>query len=138
MSKAEESTQQVSVEELETALANAEAEKDKAVEKALKQAEIEKEAAVQAALEDYKKQLAKAENTTVKAENKKVIMVPIKIEKNKNERDDVFVCVNGKNFQIKRGEVVNVPEYVCEVLENMKKMDELAIERMEEAAKNFA
>lgn len=138
MSKAEESTQQVSVEELETALANAEAEKDKAVEKALKQAEIEKEAAVQAALEDYKKQLAKAENTTVKAENKKVIMVAIKIEKNKNERDDVFVCVNGKNFQIKRGEVVNVPEYVCEVLENMKKMDELAIERMEEAAKNFA
>lgn len=138
MSKAEESTQQVSVEELETALANAEAEKDKAVEKALKQAETEKEAAVQAALEDYKKQLAKAENTPAKAENKKVRMVPIKIEKNKNERDDVFVCVNGKNFQIKRGEIVNVPEYVCEVLENMKKMDELAIERMEEATKNFA
>ena len=42
MSKAEESTHQVSVEELETALANAEAEKDKAVEKALKQAETEK------------------------------------------------------------------------------------------------
>lgn len=138
MSKAEESTQQVSVEELETALANAEAEKDKAVEKALKQAETEKEAAVQAALEDYKKQLAKAENTPVKVENKKVRMVPIKIEKTKNERDDVFVCVNGKNFQIKRGEIVNVPEYVCEVLENMKKMDELAIERMEEATKNFA
>ena len=51
MSKAEESTHQVSVEELETALANAEAEKDKAVEKALKQAETEKEAAVQAAAE---------------------------------------------------------------------------------------
>lgn len=29
--------------------------------------------------------------------------------------------MNGKNFQIKRGEIVNVPEYVCEVLENMKK-----------------
>lgn len=138
MSKAEESTHQVSVEELETALANAEAEKDKAVEKALKQAETEKEAAVQAALEDYKKQLAKAENTPIKAENKKVRMVPIKIEKTKSERDDVFVCVNGRNFQIKRGEIVNVPEYVCEVLENMKKMDELAIERMEEATKNFA
>ena len=138
MSKAEESTQQVSVEELETALANAEAEKDKAVEEALKQAESEKEAAVQAALEDYKKQLAKAEKTSAKADTKKLRMVPIKIEKNKNERDDVFVCVNGKNFQIKRGEVVEVPEYVCEVLENMKKMDELAIERMEEAAKNFA
>lgn len=76
---------------------------------------------MQAALEDYKKQLAKAENTPIKAENKKVRMVPIKIEKTKSERDDVFVCVNGKNFQIKRGEIVNVPEYVCEVLENMKK-----------------
>ncbi len=138
MSKAEENTQKVSVEELETALANAEAEKDKAVEAALKQAEAEKEAAVQEALEDYKKQLAKAEKTSTKTETKKVKMITIKIDKNKSERDDVFVCVNGKNFQIKRGEYVEVPEYVCEVLDNMKKMDELAIERREEAAKNFA
>ena len=137
MSKAEESTHQVSVEELETALANAEAEKDNAVEKALKQAETEKEAAVQAAAEAAFEKIF-LENTPIKAENKKVRMVPIKIEKTKSERDDVFVCVNGKNFQIKRGEIVNVPEYVCEVLENMKKMDELAIERMEEATKNFA
>ena len=67
----------------------------------------------------------------------KAKMIPIKIEKNKQDRDDVFVCVNGKNFQIKRGEVVEVPEYVVEVLENMKRMDELAIERMEQATKRF-
>lgn len=35
--------------------------------------------------------------------------------------------------QSKRGEKVEVPEYVVEVLENMKRMDELAIERMEES-----
>ena len=65
-------------------------------------------------------------------------MVTVEIKKDREHREDVLVCVNGKNFQIKRGEKVEVPEYVCEVLENMKKMDELAIERMEKATKNFA
>ena len=147
MAKTGENTQQITAEELETVLANAEAEKKAAVEAALKQAEEEKEAAlkqaeeekeaaVKAAVEEYK---AKA-NTRAdeKIAEKEVKMIPIKIEKNKNERDDVFVSVNGKNFQIKRGERVEVPEYVVEVLENMKRMDELAIERMEEATKRFA
>ncbi len=147
MAKTGENTQQITAEELETVLANAEAEKKAAVEAALKQAEEEKEAAlkqaeeekeaaVKAALEEYK---AKANTrTNEKIAEKEVRMIPIKIEKNKNERDDVFVSVNGKNFQIKRGEKVEVPEYVVEVLENMKRMDELAIERMEEATKRFA
>ena len=147
MAKTGENTQQITAEELETVLANAEAEKKAAVEAALKQAEEEKEAAlkqaeeekeaaVKAAVEEYK---AKA-NTRAdeKIAEKEVKMIPIKIEKNKNERDDVFVSVNGKNFQIKRGERVEVPEYVVEVLENMKRMDELAIERMEEATQRFA
>ena len=136
MAKTGENTQQITAEELKTVLENADAEKKAAVEAALKQAEEEKEAAVKAALEEYK---AKA-NTRAneKIAEKEVNMIPIKIEKNKNERDDVFVSVNGKNFQIKRGEKVEVPEYVVEVLENMKRMDELAIKRMEEATKRFA
>ena len=113
MAKTGENTQQITAEELKTVLENAEAEKKAAVEAALKQAEEEKEAAVKAALEEYK---AKA-NTRAneKIAEKEVKMIPIKIEKNKNERDDVFVSVNGKNFQIKRGEKVEVPEYVVEV-----------------------
>ena len=147
MAKTGENTQQITAEELETVLANAEAEKKAAVEAALKQAEEEKEAALKQAEEEkeaaVKAALAeyKAKTNTPSNENiskKEVRMIPIKIEKNKNERDDVFVSVNGKNFQIKRGEKVEVPEYVVEVLENMKRMDELAIERMEEAIKNFA
>ena len=147
MAKTGENTQQITAEELETVLANAEAEKKAAVEAALKQAEEEKEAALKQAEEEkeaaVKAALAeyKAKTNTPSNENiskKEVRMIPIKIEKNKNERDDVFVSVNGKNFQIKRGEKVEVPEYVVEVLENMKRMDELAIERMEEATKRFA
>ena len=135
MAKTGENTQQITAEELETVLANAEAEKKAAVEAALKQAEEEKEAAVKAALAEYKAKTNTPSNENI---SKKDRMIPIKIEKNKNERDDVFVSVNGKNFQIKRGEKVEVPEYVVEVLENMKRMDELAIERMEEATKRFA
>ena len=147
MAKTGENTQQITAEELETVLANAEAEKKAAVEAALKQAEEEKEAAlkqaeeekeaaVKAALAEYKAKTNTPSNKNIS--KKEVRMIPIKIEKNKNERDDVFVSVNGKNFQIKRGEKVEVPEYVVEVLENMKRMDELAIERTEEAIKNFA
>lgn len=73
-----------------------------------------------------------------KATSEKENLVTVEIKKDREHREDVLVCVNGKNFQIKRGEKVEVPEYVCEVLENMKKMDELAIERMEKATKNFA
>ncbi len=151
MAKTGENTQQITAEELKTVLENEEAEKKAAVEAALKQAEEEKEAAVEAALkqaEEEKEAAVKAALEEYKAKantranekiaEKEVRMIPIKIEKNKNERDDVFVSVNGKNFQIKRGEKVEVPEYVVEVLENMKRMDELAIERMEEATKRFA
>lgn len=136
MAKTGENTQQITAEELETVLANAEAEKKAAVEAALKQAEEEKKAAVEAALEEYKEKTKTRANE--KIAEKEVRMIPIKIEKNKNERDDVFVCVNGKNFQIQRGETVEVPEYVVEVLDNMRRMDELAIKRMEEATKRFA
>lgn len=156
MAKEAEKDQQITKDELEALLANAEAEKEKAVQEALKKAEEEKEAALAEALkkaeEEKKEAVEKAMLDSRRfitderaalyepEENKppETKMVTIKIEKNKNDRDDVFVCVNGKNFQIKRGEVVEVPEYVCEVLENMKRMDELAIERMEEATKRFA
>ena len=107
-----------------------------AVEKALEQAQKEKDEAVEKALNEAK-EVNKAETKKVIASEKENL-VTVEIKKDREHREDVLVCVNGKNFQIKRGEKVEVPEYVCEVLENMKKMDELAIERMEKATKNFA
>lgn len=41
-------------------------------------------------------------------------------------KDDVFVAVNGKTFQIKRGEPVKVPRYVKEVLDNAAKQNKAA------------
>lgn len=51
--------------------------------------------------------------------------VRIKLFKDNDKyRDDVFVSVNGENYQIKRGVEVEVPEYIAEVLANSQKQDE--------------
>lgn len=48
--------------------------------------------------------------------------VKIKLPLTREERDDVYVAVNGESFLIKRGEYVEVPKYVAEVLDNREKM----------------
>lgn len=55
-------------------------------------------------------------------------MVKIKLPLTRNEKDDVYVGVNGNTYLIKRGEVVEVPESVVEVLENKEKMVNEALE----------
>lgn len=57
-----------------------------------------------------------------------------------NYKDDVFVSVNGENFQIQRGKEVEVPEYVAEVLKNSEREDSntaLKIEKASEKAKQI-
>ena len=45
--------------------------------------------------------------------------VPVKLFKDSSRyKDDVYVSVNGHNFQIQRGVEVMVPRYVKEVLDN--------------------
>jgi len=70
-----------------------------------------------------------AENT-----EKKTKMVKIKIPLTKTEKEDVYVAVNGKSYLIKRGECVEVPASVAEVLENQEKMLSEAIAFEAEAA----
>ena len=54
-------------------------------------------------------------------------LVTIRLFKdNERYRDDVFVSVNGRTFQIKRGVEVQVPRYVQEVLENSMSQDLVA------------
>ena len=71
-----------------------------------------------------------AEITTNKAPK----MVKIKLPKTRNEKDDVYVAVNGKSYLIKRGEYVEVPASVAEVLENREKMLSEALEFEAQAA----
>ena len=58
------------------------------------------------------------------AENKKneVKKIKIKLPKIKGETDDVFVSVNNYTCVIKRGEEVEVPAFVKEVLDHQEKM----------------
>lgn len=49
-------------------------------------------------------------------------MVKIKIPKTKELKEDVFVSVNFRTYQIQRGVEVEVPEFVKEVLEHQEEM----------------
>jgi deoxycytidine triphosphate deaminase len=48
--------------------------------------------------------------------------VKIKLPLTRTEKDDVYVAVNGKSYLIKRGETVEVPESVAEVLQHKEEM----------------
>ena len=58
------------------------------------------------------------------AETKKNVIkkIKIKLPKIKGETDDVFVSVNNYTCVIKRGEEVEVPVFVKEVLDHQEKM----------------
>lgn len=49
-------------------------------------------------------------------------MVTIRIPKTKDEKDDVFVSVNFRTYQIRRGVEVEVPDFVAEVLRHREEM----------------
>jgi hypothetical protein len=72
---------------------------------------------------------------TTTTENK-TKMVKIKLPLTRSEKDDVYVAVNGKSFLIKRGETVEVPDYVAEVLQHKEDMLAQAMEFEAQAAAN--
>ena len=57
-----------------------------------------------------------------KTETPKEKMVKIRIPRTKADQEDVFVSVNLRTFQIKRGVDVEVPECVWEVLRHQEEM----------------
>ena len=62
--------------------------------------------------------------------------VKIKLPLTRSEKDDVYVCVNGESFLIKRGELVEVPDYVAEVLQHKEEMLAQAMEFETQAQAN--
>ena len=62
--------------------------------------------------------------------------VKIKLPLTRSEKDDVYVCVNGDSFLIKRGETVEVPDYVAEVLQHREEMLAKAMEFEAQAQAN--
>lgn len=67
-----------------------------------------------------------AETKTTEAKKPKT--VTIKLPLTRTEKDDVYVNVNGKRYQIKRGVAVDVPWNVAKVIERSEKMTSIAIE----------
>lgn len=62
--------------------------------------------------------------------------VKIKLPLTRTEKDDVYVAVNGKSYLIKRGETVEVPASVAEVLQHKEEMLAQAMEFEAQAAAN--
>ena len=50
--------------------------------------------------------------------------VTIRLPKNRNQQEDVFVSVNNRTWLIQRGVSVEVPQCVAEVLRHQEKMQE--------------
>ena len=84
-----------------------------------------------------KKEAAVAEKTSDKAEAKpKTVVIQLPVIEGMG--DSVYVCVNMKSYQIKRGEPVEVPLSVAEVLRNSDKQMMEAMKKQEEmTSKNY-
>lgn len=54
-------------------------------------------------------------------EKMKTVLIP---KGRKNEENFVLVSVNGRNFKIMKGVEVQVPEFVAQVLENARMMED--------------
>lgn len=76
-----------------------------------------------------------AETKTTKSNKSKLFpnepLVTIKLPLTRTEKDDVWVAVNGKSMQIKRGVEVEVPKCIAEVLEHKEQMLITIMEREE-------
>lgn len=117
-------------------------ENEKKMAEALKKQEEENKKKISEAVEEaLAKQAAEHENQRTaekKVEAQETGMTKIILNRDRKDQGDVEVSVNGKVWQIKRGVWVDVPSYVAEVLENTRKMDELRMERIDSATKNFS
>lgn len=68
-------------------------------------------------------------DTTKQATNNAKKRVEVRLPRNmgQNAIQDEFFSVNGKNYIIKRGETVEIPEEVAEVIRNAEKAEEYAM-----------
>ncbi len=65
-------------------------------------------------------------------------MVPVMLFKDgETYKDDVFVAVNGRSFQIQRGKTVMVPRYVKEVLDNSQRQERATADLLEQLEQEY-
>ena len=96
-------------------------------------------AAIVAEAQAKAKETLEAAKETAPAAPKPNDLVPIRLIKDNDKyKDDVFVAVNGRSFQIKRGETVQVPAYVAEVLEQSMAQDNATANLIERESSAYA
>lgn len=80
------------------------------------------------------------EITMATAKAKPDLYAPVKLmiprDPSNPQESDVTITVNGKNFLIKRGVQVEVPQYVAEVYYNSEAQKEIAYARQRRAERN--
>lgn len=79
--------------------------------------------------------MAATNNTATETKVAKEKLVKVRIPKTKENQDDVFVAVNNRTWLIQRGQEVEVPECVAEVLLHQEEMLEEAMAFEEAASK---
>lgn len=76
-----------------------------------------------------------AKTTTTKTKKSKLFpnepLVTIKLPFTRTDKEDEWVCVNGKSMQIKRGVEVEVPRCIAQALEHKERMLIEALEAQE-------
>ena len=65
--------------------------------------------------------------------------VPVKLFKDNDKyKDDVFVCLNGERFQIKRGEEVMIPRKIAAILDQSQAQDAKTANLIESKSAEYA
>jgi hypothetical protein len=75
-------------------------------------------------------------NTTNNAKSRRVL-VTLPLNRGQNANQDEFFSVNGKNYIIKRGEEVEIPEEVAEVIKNAEKADAYAMRYVNDLTEKY-
>lgn len=102
-----------------------------AEKKAKEAAETAKEAKGESKLTEAQKRAKLERDMHAAMQKAKEDTVMVKIPKTETEREDVFACVNGLSYLIQRGQEVEVPKFVAEVLKNSEEQREAAYNLME-------
>lgn len=81
--------------------------------------------------------MAETIKKTTASDNAKGTRVTVRLPRlpGQNARQEEFYSVNGKNYLIKRGETVEIPEEVAEVIRNAEKAEEYAMNFVDGLAK---
>ena len=76
------------------------------------------------------------ENSMGKLEGEEMVTIRL-FKDNERYKDDVFVAINGRSFQIKRGESVQVPKCVADVLEQSMDQDAATAKLMDRESAGY-